>query len=245
MPMSPGRPLPQRIQDAVFAACILLAPLGLAAWFQLCPQSADPACPNIEHPIAAVVAFTRISPLRLQLFLTLTVAAPYVTPLAYFGLGRLAMERAPWLATIGVTLGWFGSIPWGFAADSMFYFAAAARLREGAAFARLHSWDGLFTFAQMQAVAAGWVIGHLLGYAILWLALLRAQAVPRWAAWLIIAAVPMMGPLAYGLQSGLLQVLGYLMVFVGSVPPSPPSRASKAWRQARLLSLTGGRKCSG
>lgn len=65
---------------------------------------------------------------------------------------------------------------------------------------------------------AGWVIGHLLGYVLLGIALLRARVIPRWAAWLIIVSALVMGPLSYGTGMGLLQVLGYVLVFIGSVP---------------------------
>jgi hypothetical protein len=67
-------------------------------------------------------------------------------------------------------------------------------------------------------VAGGWVIGHLLGYVLLGVALFRARAIPRWASGAIVAGAPLMGPLAYGTNVGLLQVLGYLCVFAGSVP---------------------------
>jgi len=39
------------------------------------------------------------------LFLLLNVAAPYLVPLSYLGLGLLALCRAPWLATLGVVCG--------------------------------------------------------------------------------------------------------------------------------------------
>ena len=64
----------------------------------------------------------------------------------------------------------------------------------------------------------GWVIGHLLGYVLLGIAPLRARVIPRWAAWLLIVSALVMGPLAYGTGLGLLQVLGYLLVFLGSIP---------------------------
>jgi len=69
-----------------------------------------------------------------------------------------------------------------------------------------------------NAFDTGWVIGHLLGYVLLGIALLRARVIPRWAAWLIIVSAPVMGPIAYGTGLGLLQVLGYVLVFIGSVP---------------------------
>jgi hypothetical protein len=154
----------------------------------------------------------------MQGFLACSVIAPYVCAISYFGLGMLAMRKAPWTSTIGIACGWVGSVPWGFIADSMFYFTAAAHLGQDASFARLHSWQGLFAFPQMMAVAGGWVIGHLLGYVLLGIALFRARVIPRWASSLIIAAAPLMGPVAYGTNIGLVQVLGYVCVFAGSVP---------------------------
>jgi hypothetical protein len=211
-------PVHRRICRIVLAACIVLGPLILTSWFQLCPQSADPACPNVENPMAAINAFGRLGPLRLQLFLSLSMAAPYILPLSFLGLGLLAMRRAPWLATVGMALGWIGSVPWGFIANSMFYFAAADRLHEGRTFARLHSWQGVFSFPQMQLVAGGWVIGHLAAYIVLGIAFWRSRAIPRWAAALFLIAPPLMGPIAYGLNMGLVQVLGYLLVFLASIP---------------------------
>lgn len=55
-------------------------------------------------------------------------------------------------------------------------------------------------------------------FVLLGIALLRAGVIPRWAAWLLIVSPLLMGPLAYGTGLGLLQVLGYVLVFVGSVP---------------------------
>jgi hypothetical protein len=154
----------------------------------------------------------------LQWFLTFSVIAPYVCPVSYLGLGMLAMRKAPWTSTVGIACGWVGSVPWGFVADSMFYFTAAAHLGQDKSFALLHSRQGLFAFPQMLAVAGGWVIGHLLGYVLLGIALFRTRVIPRWASSLIVAAAPLMGPIAYGTNIGLLQVFGYVCVFVGSVP---------------------------
>jgi hypothetical protein len=211
-------PTYRKVHRLFIAFCIATSPLTMAGWFALCPQSSDPACPNVTNPLAAVAAFQEASALRTQWFLTCSVIAPYICPISYLGLGMLAMRKAPWTSTIGIACGWVGSVPWGFIADSMFYFTAAARLGQNAAFARLHSWQGLFAFPQMVAVAGGWVIGHLLGYALLGIALFRARVIPRWASGLIVAAAPLMGPIAYGTNIGLVQVLGYLCVFAGSVP---------------------------
>jgi hypothetical protein len=64
----------------------------------------------------------------------------------------------------------------------------------------------------------GWVLGHLLGYVLLGIALARARVIPAWAAFLIVIAAPIMGPFAYPTHLGILQVLGYILVFIGSIP---------------------------
>jgi|SRR5579859_2730155 len=204
------------LQRAILAGCILLAPLSLAGWFALCPQYGDPACPNSTQPLAVFVAFRAANPMLLQLFLFFNVMVPYLYPLSYLGLGLLARPRSPWLATLGIVFGWVGSIPWGFIADTMFQVDTAARLGQDASYALLAK--TYFSSPVILLVAAGWVLGHLLAYMLLGAALLRARAIPAWAAWLIILSAPLMGPLAYGARLGILQVLGYLLVFIGSLP---------------------------
>jgi len=211
-----AEPLYRTLRRAVFAACIILAPLLLALWFDLCPQYGDPACPNNSHPLAVLVAYRAANPLLLQMFLFLNLVIPYVYPLSYLGLGLVAMKRSPWWATIGIALGWAGSIPWGLIADQSFLINALARLGDDSVFVALTR--AYFADWQIFVMAAGWVIGHLLGYVVLGIALWRAQVIPRWAAGLIIVAAPVMGPLAYGSHIGALQILGYVMVFIGSIP---------------------------
>ncbi len=204
------------LQRAILAGCILLAPLSLAGWFALCPQYGDPSCPNNTQPLAVFVAFRAANPMLLQLFLFFNVIVPYLYPLSYVGLGRLAMPRSPWLATFGIVFGWVGSVPWGFIADTMFQASTAARLGQDATYALLVK--SYFSGPAILTVAAGWVLGHLLAYVLLGAALLRARVIPAWAGWMIILSAPLMGPLAYGTGLGVLQVLGYLLVFVGSLP---------------------------
>ncbi len=206
-------PAYRKFHRAFFAACIILAPLAMAGWFTLCPQYGNPACPSQG---TALQAFRAANPLLMQMFLLVTVIAPYVYPISYIGLGLLAFNRSPWLATIGVICGWAGSIPWGFIADQMFLLNEMARLGNDALFATLI--QRYFSNWETFAVAAGWVIGHLLGYLLLGIALARARVIPLWAASLLVVAAPIMGPLAYGTHQGILQVLGFVMVFVGSIP---------------------------
>jgi hypothetical protein len=53
---------------------------------------------------------------------------------------------------------------------------------------------------------------------LLGIALLRARVVPIWSGLLLMVAVPIMGPLAYGFGVNTLQLLGYLMVATACLP---------------------------
>lgn len=221
-PTSPTRqpaasePAYRRLHRVFFALCIILAPLLVSGWFALCPQYGDPGCPGGHH-LAILVAYRAANPLLLNIFLFLNLVIPYLYPLSYIGLGLLSMQRSPWLSTIGIVCGFIGSIPWGAFADQSFLLNAMAHLGHDTVFATLV--NVYFSFnPEAYVMAAGWVVGHLLGYVFLGIALARARVIPQWAAWLIVASAPLMGPIAYGTGLGILQVLGYVLVFIGSIP---------------------------
>jgi hypothetical protein len=96
----------------LLAASVVLAPLALTAWFATCPTF-DAGCPDQTHTVAVLADFRNLSASLMRLFLWANVAAPYLYPVSYLGLGLLAMKRAPWLATLGIIFGWAGSIPTG------------------------------------------------------------------------------------------------------------------------------------
>ena len=98
-----AEPSYRKAQRAVLALCMLLAPLTLSAWFGLCPPFGDVSCPS--QGATALNAFQTMTPQVLQVFLALSVLAPYAYPVSYIGLGLLAMQRAPWLASGGIALG--------------------------------------------------------------------------------------------------------------------------------------------
>lgn len=212
-------PLYRRIHRAFFALCLLLAPLTVSLSFATCPVYGNPNCPGTGGAASITTvgaAFRDAKPLLLQLFFFVTVLAIYLYPLSYMYLGHLAMKRSPWLATIGIACGFIGSVVWGFLTDEFFWINMLAQSGLDAQFPRFQ--HAYITNGWVYVVHTGWVIGHLLGYVLLGIALLRARAIPRWAAWLIIMSALVMGPLSYGTGLGLLQVLGYGMVFVGSIP---------------------------
>lgn len=219
-PVVPRLPLmretPLRIVITLIAACMLIAPVALAGWFTLCPQYGNPACPDHTNPLAVALAFRTAGSPALRAFLWLGLIVVYVYPISYLGLAAVSFDRAPWLSLATVLLGWSGSMAWGFISDSMVHINSAAALGLDAWFVREQA--RFFTSPQILVVATGWVLGHQLAYVVAGIAILRAKALPWWVGALLIVAMPIMGPLAYGTNVGALQVLGYLVVFVASVP---------------------------
>lgn len=211
-----SKPAYRALQGVLLAACIVVAPLLMASWFALCPEYGNPGCPDTSNPLDNLVAYRAANPALLHAFLAVNILVPYLFSLSYLALGIVAMRRSPWLATLGICWGWLGGAPWGLVTDRSFLLADLARLgNDGLAvgvIARLNAQPGFFL------MAVGWFFGHMLGYIFLGLALGRARVVPRWAASLMVVAVPLMGPIAYGTGQGGLQVLGYLLIFVASVP---------------------------
>lgn len=200
----------------ILAFVLIAAPLTMAGWFGTCPQYGDPTCPSSVNPLAVVAAFRDANPLLQRVFMLLTLMAPYVYPLSYLILGSLAIKHSPWLATIGMVCGWCGGIAWGFISDTMLHIDVFARAGADQAFVS-HE-NSFFALPYVLAIATGWVLGHMLGYIFIGIALFRARAIPRWAAVSLVMSAPVMGPLAYGTNVGLFQIAGYLMVLIASIP---------------------------
>ena len=217
-PEEPRARLPgyRRLHRVFFAACILIGPIAAVMWFSLCPVYGDAGCPD-QGKAFVYAAFQDANPALIQLFLLVNLVFPYFFPLSYVGLGLVAMRRSPWLATFGMAFGFAGSIPATLFADQSFMLYDMARLGHADLFAALEksyysNWQVLDVFA------VAWLFGHLLGYVLLGIALIRGQLVPVWAGGVIVAAAPVMGPVAYATNVGWIQVAGFAMVLVGSVP---------------------------
>ncbi len=210
-------PVYRKVHRAFFALCILLAPLALSLWFGLCPTGArDAACPDQGSSLAVYVAFRAINPQLIQVFLFLSLIIPILYPLSYVGLGLLAMKRSPWFATVGIACGFAAGIVWGLIADQIVVLFSMAQVSIHPLFVSVEN----HVYANWMALTFGafWVIGHQIGYILLGIALARARVIPLWAACLFIISVPIMGPIAYGTNQGLLQIFGYVLVLIGSVP---------------------------
>lgn len=214
VPVPSRIPAHRRLRYALLGASVVLAPLALTAWFATCPTF-DAGCPDQTHTVAVLADFRALSPSLMRLFLWANVAAPYLYPVSYLALGLLALKRAPWLATLGIILGWAGSIPWGLVADQMFMLHALSGVgHDTVAVAAGHQY---YNTGQVSVFLAGWG-GHLPAYVLLGLALWRARAVPRWSAALIVAGVPLMMSAYFPGSSYLLQVVGYALEAIGAIP---------------------------
>jgi hypothetical protein len=112
--------------------------------------------------------------------------------------------------------GWVGSIPFGYFADQSGLLAAMARLHYDQSYAALIG--EYMRDPHLLVVSTGWVIGHLLAYVLLGIALLRSRMTPAWSGAVLIAAAFVMGPLAYGTGLNALQVSGFIAIAVASMP---------------------------
>jgi len=203
-------PAYRKVQRACLALCMVLAPLVIFLGFIFDPTGGVPPGGS-----ATIAAFETASPLRVQLFLFFNVITPYFFPLSYLGLGLLAMKRSPWLATIGTAFGLIGSLPWPVFVAQEATVKNIAQIGSSAAFVTLFQhvsseWAILLLFVS-------WIVGHLLGYILLGIALARARVIPLWASCLIIAGPPFQA-VAYPTHLGLLQIFGFVLVFIGSIP---------------------------
>src|SRR5215467_14009138 len=191
-------PLYRKLHRVFFALCIVLAPLALSLWFGLCPTGAnDAACPDQASSLAVFAAFRAMNPQLMQVFLFLSLIVPYLYSLSYVGLGLLAMKRSPWLATLGMVCGFAAGIVWAAIADSIMMLFSIAQNGLNPLFVTVEQ----HYYASWLTLTFGviWLFGHLFGYVLLGIALMRARVIPRWAAWLLIVSAPLMGPIAYGI----------------------------------------------
>jgi hypothetical protein len=78
-------------------------------------------------------------------------------------------------------------------------------------------WEYVKAQGTFLLLAGSWVIGHLLGYVIMGIALIRSRAIPLWAAILIIVGIPFQAA-GYGAHVSILQLICFALIFLGSVP---------------------------
>ncbi len=170
------RPLQRRL----VAVCLVIGPLGLAATFATWPgYGADTAAETVRsaasHPAA----------LDVSTWMSVSVIVCMIP--AMLAAGRISRRRAPWLSLIGTAvavLGW-AAIYAPVALDSVARQAAAEPGR-GADVVDLY--DRVANRDLGLGLAFGFfIIGHVIGTALVGGALWRSRSVARWAAACVVA----------------------------------------------------------
>ncbi len=205
-------PVYRKLHRALLALCIIIAPLVLFLGFAFDPTGGV-GVPSSVNVLAA--EFKAASPLQVQLFLYFNAVTVYVFPLSFIGLGLLAMRRSPWLATTGMICGLAGSLPFAVFVGPEALAAAVGQLGASASNAAVVHY--VSSQGAIFLLQASWVIGHLLGYVIMGIALIRSRAIPLWAASLFIVGIPFQMA-GYGTRLGILQLICFALIFIGSIP---------------------------
>jgi hypothetical protein len=206
----PTSDAPGRALRVALAVAIVGGPAGFVVGGVLSPSvHADGA--------TTIAANASANPVTNAAHLAAFVAASFLLPVSVIGLARLAYSSAPWLALIGGGLGLLGTLPFGALTAQDDLAAVMAGSPGGARFAPLY--DSFYTDAVENTYLLIYIIGHLLAYVLLGIALHRARAVPAWAAWFLVASTPL--TLAVFFVPGRPVLLGDLalaLILVASIP---------------------------
>ncbi|KAB8191962.1 hypothetical protein FH608_028905 [Nonomuraea phyllanthi] len=115
------------------------------------------------------------------------VAAGFLLPIGVVGLAWLARRHAPWPATIGGLLGVLGWIP----LSALTALDELARTMGQLPGSHGPLYDRFAYGPIMNTYLIIYIVGHLLAYVLLGIALRRARVLPAWAAWAMVASSPL------------------------------------------------------
>jgi hypothetical protein len=198
-----------KVQRALLAACIILAPLSITLYLIAWTGSGR------EPLVAAAMAGSTGNTLRL----IGAVAASFFLPLGYLGMSLLGMRRKPVMAFICAALSLIGWIPWAalIVLDDM---AVTIHLtgstpQLAALWARINGDPVMTTFLLI------YVVGHLLSAVLIGYMLGRLRIIPVWAAWAF-ALTSLFTILIFPIHISVIQdILKYLtcaFLLVGAIP---------------------------
>jgi hypothetical protein len=213
---------PQRLVRVMAAVAIIGGPLGYLIGGVL-----EPA--GHTDGRATISANALADPTTNATHLVAFVIASLLLPVGTAALAYLAWRRAPWLAVIGGTLGVLGWFPFSALTALDDLAVAMTRAPDNGSFAGL--WDVFAFDPVMNSYLIIYIVGHLVAYVLLGIALLRAGVLPRWAATAMIASSPLMIA-AWVIPGGLGSVgLGIAaasvgLLIVGSLPAARTVLAS-------------------
>jgi hypothetical protein len=223
--MSSTLPGPRRLLQLIMAVAIVGGPLAYVLGGLLAPAIHDTG----EASIAANAAASQATNAA---HLAAFVLASFLLPVGAAGLAQLAYPRTPWLATIGGLLAVVGWLPFSALAALDDLTSTMASLPDAGSYATLL--DRFSTDAVMSTYLIVYVVGHLVAYVLLGVALHRAGVIPGWAAWAMIASSPLTvaafvlpgSPRAVGGVALALLVLGSLPAAVGATRQPRPQPAT-------------------
>jgi hypothetical protein len=205
-PASPGH---RRLLRAALAAGILGGPLAFDLGGILSPSIHDTGGASIAANAAA-------NPAGNAIHLAAFAVASFLLPIGAIGLGWLAYRGAPRLASIGGLLAVLGWLPFSALAAQDDLTRVMATVPDSGSYAGLL--DRFGTDPMMSGYLLVYIVGHLVAYVLLGVALRRARVIPRWAAWAMVSSSPLTiaafvlpgRPIAVGYAALTLLVIGSL-----------------------------------
>jgi hypothetical protein len=165
---------------------------------------------HITDGQAAIAANAAADPITNGLHIAGFVLDAFLLPISVLGMARLAMNGSPWLATIGGTLGLLGWAPFAALAAQDDLTRQMARLGSSELLGRL--WERFNNDATMTLFLVVYIVGHLLAYVVLAIALRRAGVIPSWAAWVLASTTPL--TLAFFATRLRVEVLGFAFLVI-------------------------------
>ena len=208
---APLTPVPTylKVQRALLAVCIILAPLSITLYLVAWAGSGR------EPLVSAAMAGSVGNALRL----IGAVAASFFLPLGYLAMSLLGMRRKPGMAFICAALSLIGWIPWAalIVLDDM-----AITIHQTGSTPQLEAlWARINGDAVMSTFLLIYVIGHLLSAVLIGYMLGRLRIIPVWTAWAF-ALTSLFTILIFPIHNIVVQdVLKYLIcafLIVGAIP---------------------------
>jgi hypothetical protein len=175
-------PVQLRLRQSALAVSIVGGPLAFLVGGMLSPTISRDGQTLIAANIKAGEA---LNITHLWAF----VVGSFLLPVSILGLAQLVYRRSPKLAASGAVFGIIGWLPLAAltALDGLIY--TMAEQPNGTSYAGLL--NAFYGGPMMMTFLVVYIVGHLLTYVLLGIALDRTRAIPRWAAWAIVASSPL------------------------------------------------------
>src|SRR5690349_11418724 len=198
-----------KVQRALLAACIILAPLSITLYLVAWPGSGRQPLDSASMAGSVGNTWRLIG----------AVAASFFLPTGYLAMSLLGMRRKPVMAFICAALSLIGWIPW--AALIVLDDMAITIHQTGSTPELAARWAHINGDAVMTTFLLIYVIGHLLSAVLIGYMLGRLRIIPVWAAWAF-ALPSLFTILIFPLHISVVQdVLKYLICafrIIGAIP---------------------------